>query len=237
AGSVCHVSRAATLSVGIQQLASGTTQVVGPIESGPCPGGPIDCLEFTSTGSGFTVQGRGSGTSQVGTTLLVAPFQIPVVDANGAPAGTRTIVCLPDSTGHIACNASVLGAFPLLGGTVTVTIPTTQTGALAACAGIIGQTCQATLSPATGSNAAGSATGTVISSMQWTVTLNGLPPGQAIVVFQTTAGFETIPCASSSGGTTTCQGTTTGNALQGGLVFVVVNGVVVAQGQVTGPGV
>src|SRR5262249_57977762 len=46
AGSVCHVSRAGTLSVGILQFSSGTTQVVGPIESGPCPGGPIDCLEL-----------------------------------------------------------------------------------------------------------------------------------------------------------------------------------------------
>src|SRR5262249_21122204 len=138
AGSVCHLSRPSTLTTGIQQLSPGSTQAVGPIESGPCPGGPIDCVEFTSTGSGFTVQGRGSSTSPAGATLFVAPLQIPVVDANGAPAGTRIIVCVPDSGGHIACNATVLGVFPQLGGTVTVSVPalpTTPTGAVAACAG------------------------------------------------------------------------------------------------------
>ncbi len=102
--------------------------------------------------------------------------------------------------------------------------------------GSVGQTCTAAITALAGSGVSGTGSGLVTGSQAWTVTLTGLRPGTtAAVVFQTTAGFETLPCPPATAGATICQGTTRGTALAGSALQVLVQQTVVAEGAVTGP--
>src|SRR5262249_19646841 len=100
-----------------------------------------------------------------------------------------------------------------------------------ACAMAVGQVCTAPLS---GQRLPGAATGRVTGSQGWVVTLGGVPGGTlASIVFQTTAGTETILCpAPDASGATVCRGNTTGNARLGSPLFVVANGAILAQGRI-----
>ncbi len=89
----------------------------GPLTSGPCPAPTApNCLQTTSTGS-FTVQVTLVGLPPGAQAVL----SLPVVSAQGAPLGTRTVVCPPaDPTGRVVCSGTVAepGVFPQLGGLV-----------------------------------------------------------------------------------------------------------------------
>jgi hypothetical protein len=90
---------------------AGGIVVVGPC---PTPTSP-NCLQFSSTGVGVTVQGviTGAGDRPVAVDL-------PVVDATGTPQGSRTIACAPLPAGQADCAATLTGVFPQVGGSVTV---------------------------------------------------------------------------------------------------------------------
>src|SRR5262249_31134555 len=87
-----------------------------------------------------------------------------------------------------------------------------------------------------GPGVAGTATGVVIGSQNWTVDLTGLAPNvAAAVVFQTTNGFQVIRCpAAVAGGVTSCRGTTAGVALQHSALRVFASNQIVAEGAVSG---
>jgi hypothetical protein len=92
-------------------------QAGGLVEAGPCLSLTTNnCLQFTSTGAGFAVQGIITGAGSGGTITV----QIPVVDASGTPQGARAVACGPaDPAGRVVCNTAVPNVFSQLGGNVT----------------------------------------------------------------------------------------------------------------------
>jgi hypothetical protein len=75
------------------------------------------CFQFESQGS-FTIGGLLSGVPAGAAPTL----RVPVVDAEGTPAGTRDVRCgIANGAGRVRCDAGVSeGVFPRLGGTVQV---------------------------------------------------------------------------------------------------------------------
>jgi hypothetical protein len=87
----------------------------GMIQTGSCPTLTTNnCLQFTSTGSGFTVQGviTGAGNRTVQVT-------ISVVDATGMPQGSHSVDCPPSFAGQAVCSTVVPTVFPQVGGSVS----------------------------------------------------------------------------------------------------------------------
>ena len=104
-GAPCHVALAPPQG----PTASGT------IQTGSCPTATTNnCLQFTSTGSGFTVQGviTGAGNRTV-------QVMISVVDAMGMPQGSHTVDCPPSFAGQALCSTVVPTVFAQVGGSVS----------------------------------------------------------------------------------------------------------------------
>jgi hypothetical protein len=87
-------------------------QAGGSIEHEACPS-PSNCLQFTSTGAGFTLAGTITGAG--GRRVRV---DIPVVDAAGTPQDPRSVECDPAPSGHAVCSAAISDVFPQFGGRV-----------------------------------------------------------------------------------------------------------------------
>lgn len=88
----------------------------GIIAAGLCPTpATLNCLQFTSTGTGVTVEGVITGAG--GRSVIV---NLPVVDETGRPQDPWTMTCSPLPAGQAACAATLTGVFPELGGRVTV---------------------------------------------------------------------------------------------------------------------